>query len=454
MNDKPIICNSRRQRQRARYTRVGLTLIEMLVVIAVTLVFMFALTQVFVLMGDGITSGRSLIVLNGQVRAVTLRLQNDLDHVTIPVEPWATLQNGGGYVEIIERLESDLDANANGQIDVEEWDTNGNGFRDSGEIFFDTRFGDNDDVMMFTARSYDSPFVGRTQLSPTPIESNVAEIVWWTQFTPEFDDLNRNDTYDFGETKTLYRRVFLVAPQLASQMATLNSTPQDFFQNNDISARNEGGVWIPNSMADLTKRENRFAHHDPEDDGFPFVTIFDADDAGQDVFEPLADDRQGDDVMLTRVLGFDVRVFDPFAPLHVVGDQALSPGDPDWVVPTVSSPPRGAYVDLNYANDSTVSTSRGFSGPPADLSDIVVPTYCTWSFHYEHDGQSQDGDSQIDEGTNGLDDDGIHGIDDHGERETSPPYPVPLRGMQVRVRVYEPSSSTVRQSTVTTTFAH
>jgi hypothetical protein len=39
-------------------------------------------------------------------------------------------------------------------------------------------------------------------------------------------------------------------------------------------------------------------------------------------------------------------------------------------------------------------------------------------------------------------------VDDPGERETSPPYPVPLRGIQVQIRLYEPATRQVRQATV------
>jgi hypothetical protein len=52
----------------------------------------------------------------------------------------------------------------------------------------------------------------------------------------------------------------------------------------------------------------------------------------------------------------------------------------------------------------------------------------------------EDRDGVIDEGTDGV------------EYETSPPYPVPLRGIEVRIRCYEPSSKEIRQITVRHTF--
>jgi hypothetical protein len=79
-------------------------------------------------------------------------------------------------------------------------------------------------------------------------------------------------------------------------------------------------------------------------------------------------------------------------------------------------------------------------------------TYDTWTTHYEANGRNEDGDALVDEGTNGLDDDGDGTVDDAGELETSPPYPWPLRGIEVRIRCYEPSSRQVRQVTVRHTF--
>ena len=73
---------------------------------------------------------------------------------------------------------------------------------------------------------------------------------------------------------------------------------------------------------------------------------------------------------------------------------------------------------------------------PASGSGYSV--YDTWSFHYEQDGIRQPGTSiqgVIDAGTNGLDDNPNQypGVDDMSERETSPPYPYPLRGLRVKI---------------------
>ena len=90
----------------------------------------------------------------------------------------------------------------------------------------------------------------------------------------------------------------------------------------------------------------------------------------------------------------------------------------------------------------------------SQLAPAAPYVYDTWSFHYEHDGVNQDSseDTLIDEGTNGFDDNGDGVVDDPGELETSPPYPVPLRGIQVKIRVFEPDSRQVREVTIVQDF--
>ena len=164
--------------------------------------------------------------------------------------------------------------------------------------------------------------------------------------------------------------------------------------------------------------------------------------------------------MLSDVLSLDVRVYDPQAPIDVSGavvPAALVPGDPGYV-PFPSIAARGAYVDLNYANDnSTPLRNSYFSGPPHPMSGLnqlpngsPVSVYDTWPEDYERDGIDQDdgGNGPVDEGTNGLDDDNQFGVDDVGERETAAPYGVPLRGLQVTIRMMDFSTRQVRQVSV------
>jgi hypothetical protein len=260
--------------------------------------------------------------------------------------------------------------------------------------------------------------------------------------------------------------------------------------------------------------------------------------------------RIGDDVILTNVIGFDIKAWDPNAPILTVGTTnplnpsvVLMPGDPGYIAQvrllqqstqgatpppfsvTGIKPPTGAYVDLNYMAkvpkwlDSSGNPLYYPDVPAVDRNDAVLPVphfyrqgnskslaygtqwqfamgeqpyppsfdatvkqpyeyfpsvYDTWSLHYEYNRQwvnyvsdnpgdsnrvsplpdpagsigDEDRDGTPDRGSNGLDDDAVNGVDDAGERETRPPYSVPLQGIQIRIRVFEPGSRQVREVTV------
>lgn len=224
---------------------------------------------------------------------------------------------------------------------------------------------------------------------------------------------------------------------------------------------------------------------------------------------PLWGSRRGEDVMLTDALGFDLRVFDPGAPIfqHTASNSVLEPSDPAWVTAYLDSGNmksdgsgaigagnaagnplfpyvgQGAFVDMGYGYATNTTTPPVFAAPfassalpwfftPRAISDVfgnqLAPGYAvydTWSFHYENNGRDDDLINGVDQGTNGLDDrdfrtnnpynsldtgdSAISGIDDVGERETAPPYDRPLRGMQVLLRAYERDSRAIRQVRVT-----
>ncbi len=543
------------------------TLIEMLVATALTLMLVAALAQAFSIVGTGVSTNRAALEMAGQLRAVSLRLQDDLAGLTIPTLPWPDPSAGLGYFEYIDGADHD-------------------GIRFAWPIP-NTNFGDTDDVLMFTARNDRESFLGRSIDFPgvNTIESSLAEIVWYATLT----DLNGNGTLEPEEFEdyTLYRRALLIRPDLGgiilpdnnvSSTYSITSQPdlqnlyndlRTFFARNDVSVRIETQLsgtdlqvrLVANTLGDLTKRENRFAHRKvvAQDPGNPpnlayFPAVFphavDRDFTSATslpmirqpfpnsllYFEPGAiktGNYQGEDVMLPHLLAFDVRAFDPLAMVAahpgddgawgVLGfdddndgttdnaseagwarsdDEPVVPGDPGfgaiWTTGTnqvqiASSPANryvnrighGAFVDLNYAgkhgyNTLTNPNNTGwshFSGrypvcyrlnPPNDIY-LGLPgsgTYDTWSFHYEYDGIDQDSDGTVDQATDGLDSPVINnasttnprsvvtnnGVDDVGERETSPPYPFPLRAIQARIRMIDHSSRQVRQATVESNF--
>jgi hypothetical protein len=477
--------------------------------------------------------------------------------------------------------------------------------------------GDYDDILMLTVRNEHEPFVGRVpriidsanrplgyefwDQAAESIESTLAEVIWFAIENPDTDSNPKNF---FGEPgmRTVYRRTLLIAPWLnpyqsvdddrdgvvtiggsldikpvpgllrvlpvndfkREQVAEAISALVDFQERFDISARVEWdhkiGHWkiVANTLADLTKRENRFGHYgylraqnandskrvfpyalvsiglgyagsvkdvvfiqDPEiprptgsatdaeaqahivnsavatytidptvnldgsrkystrpfgyiDDtptGVPATVQAMLNDDGEVIRVlhgpvPLWGKRRGEDVMMTNVLAFDVRVFDPGAPLFATvridptlgpqPDVILSPSDQGWrgwagtpptpgaythndnmkldgsgaigtAATTFPYVGQGAYVDMGYGFDPRWGAAALLAPPryvnqyssaaqpwfftPRAISDVygnpLAPGYAvydTWSFHYENNGVDEDADTRIDQGTNGLDD--------------------------------------------------
>jgi hypothetical protein len=218
----------------------------------------------------------------------------------------------------------------------------------------------------------------------------------------------------------------------------------------DISLRSEGPApftaFFPNTLGDLTRRECRFWH-----DATTFPHAFQTATLDAATFNGAL--REGEDIVLSNVIACDVRVFDPEAPARLASGVAVFPGDPGYETGDTSPAAKGAYVDLGWGGGPTTLQSAGaaVSNTPTNVQ-LPARTFDTWSLHYEQNGLNEDGDGKTDEAADGFDDNGDDRADDTAERETSPPYPVPLRGLEVRLRCYEPSSRQVRQITVRHSF--
>ena len=600
---KPLVARTlfdwRCRVRRGVTTRVGLTLIEVLVALAITLLMMGAVLTVFANVTGSITRRRATIELSGAMRHVRETLSRDLEGATCPAVPWQRPESNHGYLEIIEGRLSDSypsiwlwDSDDNDQgapdglrqafgetpgIDLElsslpgsnlrgpsrSTDEEGRGLAlgsneelSEGSETDGRGLGDGDDILMLTVRNDLKPFVGRipsrTQ-GPNDrpyadwqfeeIEAPLAEVIWFSlENPPERDDAQ---TFAFGEAgfRTIYRRALLIAPWLnyeirlgtgsnaqvagpgvvrvlpasidrdnrndyASALAALVSFQDQY----DLSVRLEwdpllgdDGRWVlkANSLADLTKRENRYEHHGliPNPDGltlgrnYPFSAASSGwyKDRGSVVFvndpeltgpsnpprfisvgfstggnsvvvayeprsgetrrditsadrrygarpfvylsgegdlpataravldengnvvhvtrglAPLGGSRRGEDVMVSDALAFDLRVYDPGAPLYayypngqtdVRADLIVAPGDPAWVfayaqdVGTNTSNPGtvgtatatnanspfqferlGAYVDLGYGRSPLIRTGSDegrllqFTG----ITEVVAP---------------------------------------------------------------------------------
>jgi hypothetical protein len=258
---------------------------------------------------------------------------------------------------------------------------------------------------------------------------------------------------------------------------------------------------VGNTLADLARRENRYGFGwltgDRPATGFPNpLDLNPADQVAINRYR-LQNDRLGEDIQLSRCVAWDVRVYDPLA---LVVQQTYTNADLDAAGPSdrlidpsiapgsnATSSGFGAFVDLNYTRYASLGQDSSgnnmytfFSGPPNAGSQLAAAIYDTWSTTYERDGINQDsykGDNITDEGSNGIDDAfassvnpsdatkypivhdnatmgniRYNGPDDPSERETFPPYETPLRGVQVIIRVFDPSTRQMRQATVVADF--
>jgi len=441
--------------------RRGMTLVEMLVAMTATLILMGAVTQIFAVFGTAVSNSQSILDTDNRIRVVAWKLRQDLAGATARLLPPLAPSSGEGYFEIIEGPVTDAAAAAAGTVGP----------------------ADCDDVLLFTTRSNADPFIGRSGTSmTTSLQSPVAEVAWFARLS---------GTTAGVPVYTLYRRqllvvgyvgtgtgstAFSIANQNSVSFSAFSSQWSTFYDTYDLSTRLENGVCYPNTLADLTRRECRFLHDTVAGFPFAFVNHQTATAPNGLIFQSTSM-RRGEDVALTNVLGFDVRVFDPGVPVYAssTGNLPLLPQDNGY--PGATQIGTGGYVDLG-ASPSTNTMLSGigiyphFSGTgqaKSGLSGGTQRIYDTWSMHYEANGRDEDGVYDPDQGSNGLDDDGDGKIDeppldangngsyadagdDPGELETSPPFPYPLRGLEVRIRCLDPESRQVRQVTVRHTF--
>ena len=436
--------------------RRGMTLVEMMVAVTATLILMGAVAQVFSVFGTAVSNSRSMLELDSRLRVVANRLRTDLKGVTARTLPSLSPDTAEGYFEIIEGpwQESDVaDGAAVARTDV-------------------------DDALLFTTRSPAAPFVGRGTAGT--FESPVAEVAWFARQTVD-------PRGGFPITFTLYRKQLLVlgyagvAPFTDGENGYAASSWPAHYLSCDVSARLESGRLRPNTLADLTKPENRFMHRPGNvvtggGTAFPYLFVphmWPTSNPAVDVMDSAiysgalpglifdgTSSRAGEDIMLTNVLSFDVRVFDPGAPVAIspAGNGVLVAGDPGFTNSPIGS---GGYVDLG--NGIVTNSVLAALGTSAVLSGTVGGSlalgpgsrtiYDTWSTHYESDGVDQANPSNTtDQGSNGIDDDGDGRVDELDEQDGVPPYLQALRGIEVRIRCWEPTSRQVRQVTVRHTF--
>ncbi|MCR9115622.1 MAG: prepilin-type N-terminal cleavage/methylation domain-containing protein [bacterium] len=432
----------------------GFTITELLVAAAISIIVVGAVVVVFRDIGKKITIGRARLELAGQMRSVNILLRDDLDRVTVPAVPWPETSGAHGYLEIGEQantIAGDAAFYAPPGSDL--------------HLAPDQSLGDCNDFIAMTVHNPKQAYRGRIlgrlgplntstgkyQLIPDGIyrniESHTAEIIWFVSFSDNDGDGNWDG---IGEPLKLVRRVFLVRPDIDASSIPFSPTDPPVHLNYDLSVHvnNVSGNLQTNNLADLAIRQLR-AGRDFRLSGGTAAPAYPYDPVALGTLSfPIGFPRRGEDVVLSNLAAFDLRVYDPRAAVDGNGAIAMLPDDAGYS--TGAGPvARGCFVNLGAGDGK-------FSGPPNSLSGMTLPTYDTWSTHYENDGVDQNGNGIIDEATNGVDDNltsgQIGGVDDDTERETSPPYPFRLRGINARIRAVEFDRHQVLQTSVSHSF--
>ena len=431
-----IHCTRHQERLRSAFT-----LVEMLVATAATLILLGIVMTMFEILGEAVNESRTVGELEAQLRTVSTLLQQDLLGTSVNADSRgltcpADSSTGNGYFEVIEGPNTDL------------WDSSGSGFDKSGTTpgpgnsSDDRIVGDTDDLLFFTTQSISQePFSGNFGINSTTTSAD-AEVVWFCKPTPN----SSNPTL-----YTLYRRCLLVVGQFPeSPFDSQGSMPYTsaFFELYDLSARCEvsnGNQRMQlNTLQDLLLRRNRFAHYDFSMTDPPFVL------ASVIATRPVlafSGSRIGEDVLMTNVLSFDVRLLDPTASERRLGVTRLTPGDKDYWAASLNSGSSPIYVDLGYNSSNTTVTpaNSDFSGYGMNTHKLQATktthrTWDTWSNSYT---------------TNGIDDDLISDVNTTISIDNStelPPYSSQLQGIQITIRCYDPSSKKIRQTTVINSF--
>jgi hypothetical protein len=477
--------------------RAGMTLVEMLVALALSVFMMAILSEAFVSGLKSFAQLKALGDLDDRLRTVANVMRRDLraphfegtkrlSECTSSSKPMPRLEGlrAGIYntgnpadVQAVQALIAQLRPYESvpprlGFFSIEEWPNLGlptDGLLYEGS---DTQgrpsYRDVTDVLHFSARLDGSEeekfFYGALRGpdaggNPSPLDNaglyssrydSANNRMYSSQWTELFYFLAPDNTAAIAgvgqsggpvQTFNLYRRRLLLIPdQFSTGGAAVADTAYQseapalanahFYQQNDVSAvmitPPSGPAFLYNTPADVQHRARRY-QASPPNPNFPHR-------APKTIYNTTQLD--GGDLLLTNVISFDVKVWDPFAYRL---PQDLQNPNPAFG----AASGRGAYVDIGevqgFANVDTRPTA--WTDPTDALPAVyaaplnpVVPL---------NPGLSN---GIFDTGT--LRQDGVVGVNNPDLQPAAPTHRYPFNSIQITIRVYEPKSKQTRQITI------
>jgi prepilin-type N-terminal cleavage/methylation domain-containing protein len=370
-----------RARSRQASRRRGVTLVEMLVTVAMLVIIMTILVQVFQAATGALSSVQKLQQIDDQLRRLDSVIRSDLEGVTARFTPPLDPAQNLGYFEYGENE------------------------------FADVQGEDSDDYIRFTTKAPEGrPFTGRMWVGsplggnftnntqqPVMITSEYAEIIY------------------FLRNGNLYRRVLLVAPQLQPTIVqafnntvvngatTANFTPQGGLNGNNASWQgmnelsahpaasgnstvNGGQTIILNTLGMLTNRENRAFSPRFANDYWDMTNISAANPNGAAGQDGIPDDLNSDNVPDSypslyfgvfsatnpNVTGTWQLTFEPAYPAGVARQGASFPA---MAFPYVFP---GAYTVPQAMSTAANTAKYGWIHAPAPFATVITdPLNCT-----------------------------------------------------------------------------
>lgn len=337
--------------------RSGYTLIEILLAVTLGLILMLGVVQMFAMVSNFVTNSQGLMELDQKVRSAQITLQNDLTRYTAKMTVPSDANSGAGYFRI--------DENSSGA--ATSLDTRLSNFYSSltGVV------GDNDDVLTFTIHDLDSPFIGRN--GTTVVHSQDAEVKWFVYY----------DTVE--KTYALYRAINVLDPTGAPSATATGNIKHASLSDLAFSPGSGGG----GGRGRVGTAETNYR------------------------FTTETTNKTGAELILDNIIIFDVKVWDPEAP-----------------VPTDATK-KGAFVDLgkgttfSAARGNSFDTGNQFKYAPTNLATVTET-----------------------------------GADNTNNKVINAPNPsnfslsnakmagITLQGIQIHVRTFDPTSGIIRDFTV------